>query len=104
LPTGYRWIAVRPGAAPPPRRLRRPLGPTPRYGVIPRWGLIDDFEAPELHTAGGRRGPSLAAVRTTLIATMVVLGVAALVHVVRYALLIVNRSVLLNKVVAFTAT
>jgi len=104
LPTGYRWIAVRPGAAPPPRRLRRPLGPTPRYGVIPRWGLIDDFEAPELHTAGGRRGPSLAGVRATLIATMVVLGVAALVHVVRYALLIVNRSVLLNKVVAFTAT
>jgi hypothetical protein len=104
LPTGYRWIAVRPGAAPPPRRRRRPLGPTPRYGVIPRWGLIDDFEAPELQTAGGRRAPSLAGVRATLIATMVVLGVAALVHVVRYALLIVNRSVLLNKVVAFTAT
>ena len=35
---------------------------------------------------------------------MAVLGVAALVHVVRYALLIVNRSVLLNKVVAFSAT
>jgi len=46
LPTGYRWIAVRPGAAPPPRRRRRPLGPTPRYPVIPRWGLIDHFEAP----------------------------------------------------------
>jgi hypothetical protein len=43
-------------------------------------------------------------VRATLLSTMVVLGVAALVHVVRYALLIVNRSVLLNKVVAFTAT
>jgi len=39
-----------------------------------------------------------------VIATMVVLGIAALVHVVRYALLIVNRSVLLNKVVAFIAT
>ena len=104
LPTGYRWIAVRPGAAPPPRRRRRPLGPTPRYPVIPRWGLIDHFEAPELQVAGGRSGPSLAGVRATLIATMVVLGVAALVHVVRYALLIVNRSVLLNKVVAFTAT
>jgi len=43
-------------------------------------------------------------VRGTLLATMVVLGVAALVHVARYALLIVNRSVLLNKVVAFAAT
>jgi glucan phosphoethanolaminetransferase (alkaline phosphatase superfamily) len=43
-------------------------------------------------------------VRGVLLTTMVVLGVAALVHVVRYALLIVNRSVLLNKVVAFAAT
>ncbi|HYP91957.1 MAG TPA: DUF4328 domain-containing protein [Mycobacterium sp.] len=104
LPAGYRWIAVRPGAAPPPHRRKRPLGPTPRYAVIPRWGLVDYFETPELQTAALRSGPSAAAVRATLIATMVVLGVAALVHVVRYALLIVNRSVLLNKVVAFTAT
>jgi hypothetical protein len=104
LPAGYRWIAVRPGAAPPPRRRRRPLGPTPRYAVIPRWGLVDHVEASELQAAAPRRGPSLAGVRATLIATMVVLGVAALVHVVRYALLIVNRSVLLNKVVAFAAT
>jgi hypothetical protein len=43
-------------------------------------------------------------VRATLIATMGVLGIAAFVHVVRYALLIVNRSMLLNKVVAFAAT
>jgi hypothetical protein len=43
-------------------------------------------------------------VRATLLATIVVLGVAALVHVLRYALLIVNRTVLLNKVVAFAAT
>ena len=44
LPPGYRWIAVRPGAAPPQRRRRRPLGPTPRYAVIPRWGLVDHFD------------------------------------------------------------
>ena len=43
-------------------------------------------------------------VRAILLTTMVVLGVAALLHVIRYALLIVNRSVLLNKVVAFAAT
>ncbi len=104
LPAGYRWIAVRPGAAPPPRRRSRVLGPTPRYAFIPRWGLVDHFEAPEQQAAGPRSGPSLAMVRATLIATMVVLGVAALVHVVRYAVLIVNRSVLLNKVVAFAAT
>jgi hypothetical protein len=43
-------------------------------------------------------------VRGVLAATMAVLGAAALVHLVRYVLLIVNRSVLLNKVVAFAAT
>jgi uncharacterized protein DUF4328 len=43
-------------------------------------------------------------VRATVIATMVALGVAALVHVVRYALLIVNRSMLLNPWVAGAAT
>jgi hypothetical protein len=105
LPAGYRWIAVRPGAAPPPRRRSRPLGPTPRYAAIPRWGLVDQFEALELQGAAApRSGPSVAMVRATLLGTMVVLGAAALVHVVRYALLIVNRSVLLNKVVAFAAT
>src|ERR1700722_4576557 len=104
LPPGYRWVAVRPGTAPPQRRRRRPLGPTPRYPVIPRWGLADHFEVPEPHAPGPRNGPSVAILRGTLLATMVVLGVAALVHVARYALLIVNRSVLLNKVVAFAAT
>jgi hypothetical protein len=103
-PPGYRWIAVRPGAAPAPRRRRQSLGPTPRYAAIPRWGLVDYFEAPELQAAAPRSGPSGAVVRATLLATIVMLGVAALVHVVRYALLIVNRTVLLNKVVAFAAT
>jgi hypothetical protein len=65
---------------------------------------VDHFDVPEPDAAGPRNGPSLAMVRGTLLATMVVLGVAALVHVARYALLIVNRSVLLNKVVAFVAT
>jgi hypothetical protein len=106
LPPGYRWIAVRPGAAPPVRGRRRPLGPTPRYAVIPRWGLVDRFgpAATELQQAQRRAGPSVAAVRATLLAAMVVLGTAALVHVVRYALLIVNRSRLLNPLVAGVAT
>ena len=103
LPPGYRWIAVRPGAAPPARRGPRPLGPTPRYAVIPRWGLVDQFDVAE-QQAAPRSGPSVAMVRSALIATMVVLGVAALVHVVRYALLIVNRSTLLNPLVAVAAT
>jgi hypothetical protein len=105
LPPGYRWIAVRPGAAPPQRRRIRPLGPTPRYAAVPRWGLVDHFETSDLQAAApARNGPSLAMVRGALVATIVMLGVAALVHVVRYVLLILNRSMLLNKVVAFAAT
>jgi Domain of unknown function (DUF4328) len=43
-------------------------------------------------------------VRNTLIATIAVLGFAALLHVIRYALLIVNRTTLLNAWVAGAAT
>jgi hypothetical protein len=39
-------------------------------------------------------------VRATLLASVVVLGIAALVHFVRYLLLIINRSTLLNSLVA----
>jgi Domain of unknown function (DUF4328) len=104
LPPGYRWIAVRPGAPPPPRRRRGPLGPTPRYAVMPRWGLVDRFEPTAEVLQAPRGGPSAAAVRATMIATMVVFGVAALVHVVRYGLLIYNRSTLLSPLLAAAAT
>ena len=43
-------------------------------------------------------------VRTTLLITMVTLGVAALIHVANYALLLYNRSSLLNPIVAAVAT
>lgn len=51
-----------------------------------------------------RRGPSLRALRATLTTTVVVLGVAAVLHLARYALLIFNRDVLLNSIVAGLAT
>ena len=96
---------MRPGAGPRPRRRRRPLGPTPRYAFIPRWGLVDPATQACTGTAApARRGPSLGAIRATLITTVVVLGVAALLHIVRYALLMINRGVLLNSVVAGLAT
>jgi Domain of unknown function (DUF4328) len=105
LPTGYRWIAVRPGAGPPRRRRRQPLGPTPRYAFIPRWGLVDPAtQVSAASAAAARRGPSLWAVQATLTTTIVVLGAAALLHIVRYALLIINRDVLLNSLVAGLAT
>ncbi|ULE34880.1 DUF4328 domain-containing protein [Mycobacterium sp. IDR2000157661] len=96
LPPGYRWIAVRPGAAPPPRRPRRSLGPTPRYDVIPRWGLTETFEPADESQPATRTGPSPAMLQGALFLAMAALGAAALIHLVRYVLLIVNRSVLLN--------
>ena len=106
LPAGYRWIAVRPGAPPPPRARRRPLGPTPRYTAIPRWGLVEHFEHDSSAHAAPQpyNGPSGAVARATLIVTMAVLGVAALVHAVRYVLLLVNRTVLLDPIIAAAAT
>ncbi len=104
LPSGYRWIAVRPGAAPPPRRGRRILGPTPRYAVIPRWGLADRVDqAPATAETLARTGPSPATVRTTLFISVLVLSIAALVYVVRYVLLVSNRNTLLNSWVAIAA-
>ncbi len=92
---------MRPGAAPVPRHRRRQLGPTPRYDVIPRWGLRDYIDpgagsAPE----APRRGPSSGAVRLTLVVAAALLGFAALVHVLRYVLLIINRTTLLNPLLA----
>jgi hypothetical protein len=73
--------------------------------VIPRWGLVDPAtQASIAAEAAARRGPSPWAVRATLIITIAVLGVAALLHIARYVLLIVNRDVLLNPIVAGLAT
>lgn len=103
IPAGYRWIAVRPGAAPPPRSGRRPLGPTPRYASIPRWGLVENFDSTPQHTAPAT-GPSPAAVRAALIPTMLILAAAAFAHLVRYGLLLINRGTLLHPWVAAVAT
>ena len=103
LPPGFRWIAVRPGAPPPPRPRRRPLGPTPRYMMVPRWGLVDRVDAATAASSSPEQTASPTVVRRTVSAAVVVLGIAALVHLVRYLLLIINRSTLLNPIVAEVA-
>jgi hypothetical protein len=96
---------VRPGAAPSPRRRRRPLGPTPRYTTIPRWGLVDpariQLPAP---IPTEREGPSLRAIRATIVTTLLVLLFAVLTHIGRYALLIMNRNKLLDPLLAALGT
>jgi len=104
LPPGYRWIAVRPGPPPPPRRRRRPLGPTPRYPVIPRWGLQDRVERDGAGPGStARQAPPASRVHAAFFAAALALGIAALVHLIRYLLLIINRNTLLNWLVADAA-
>lgn len=100
LPTGFRWIAVRPGPPPPPRRSRRAPGPTPRYYAIPRWGLYQQVAAPPVGENVAERHTSPGSVRTTLTVTAVVLAFAAAAHVLRYLLMLVNRTALLPPFVA----
>lgn len=104
LPPGLRWIAVRPGAPPSPRPRRRPLGPTPRYDFIPRWSLPDPITYGVEPTAPERTGPTAAQVRGVLTVTTVALAAAALIYLIRYVLLMVNRTVLLPPFVAAGAT
>lgn len=69
---------------------------------MPRWGLADrvDQAGPAAVAAAPKSGPSAATVRTTLFATLLTLCIAALVFVVRYVLLIINRNILLHSWVA----
>jgi hypothetical protein len=72
---------------------------------MPRWGLMDPaMTGGESRAAAPRQGPSPWSVRATLIMTIAILGVAALTHLVRYVLLIINRSILLNPIVAGVVT
>ena len=100
LPSGFRWIAVRPGPPPPPRRRPRPLGPTPRYRSIPRWGLVDHGPPPPPGRDQTRRTPSDSTLRATLFAAAAVFAVAAAAHVLRYLLLLINRNTLLHPLLA----
>ncbi len=60
-------------------------------------------QAPETTQTPAGRGPSAATVRTTLFVGVLVLAIAALVYVLRYVLLVINRNTLLNSVIAGAA-
>jgi uncharacterized protein DUF4328 len=72
--------------------------------VIPRWGLRDRIEPEAAGRASSpQQAPPAGRVHAALSATAVALGVAALVHLVRYVLLIINRNTLLHWLVADAA-
>lgn len=97
---GFRWIAVRPGPPPPPRRHRRPLGPTPRYQSVPRWGLIDRIAPPAAEQVSARKRASSSAAQHALLIAGAVFALAAAAHILRYLLMLINRTTLLPPFVA----
>jgi len=71
---------------------------------MPRWGLADRVDqVPAAAQSAVRTGPSTATVRTALFVSVLVLSIAVLVYVGRYVLLVINRNILLNSVVAIAA-
>jgi hypothetical protein len=103
-PAGYRWIAVRPGAAPRPKRHDQVPGPTPRYSYTPRWGLNQEFATPAVESDRAQVGPSAKTVHAASVVAMSALGAAAFLHIVRYIMLLINRTILLNPWVAAAGT
>jgi Domain of unknown function (DUF4328) len=72
--------------------------------VIPRWGLQDRVERNGSGPGSTvRHAPPVSRVHGAFLATAFALGFAALVHLMRYLLLIINRNTLLNWLVADAA-
>ncbi|CRZ17517.1 transmembrane protein [Mycolicibacterium neworleansense] len=67
--------------------------------MIPSWGLHQYFDVDEQPEKTADES-GVGTVRLMLVAAMVVLGVAAFAHVIRYVLLLINRSVLLHPLIA----
>lgn len=80
------------------------MGPAPRYSHTPRWGLNQEFVSTAAESDQIRPGPSAKMVHATTVVAMSALGAAAFLHVVRYILLLINRTVLLNPWVAAAGT
>ena len=72
--------------------------------MIPRWGLQDRFELAAPEPAAEPPKTATRMVQTTLLVTMLALAFAIVVHIANYALLLYNRSRLLNPIVAGIAT
>lgn len=86
----FRWVARSPYPPTARRRGRVPLGPTPRYRQIPRWGLLDP--PPEERDEPDSRTEVLADLAPTLLAcAALVFGLATLAEGFRYGLLVFNR-------------
>ena len=93
LPAGYRWIAVRPGAAPPPRRRPRLFGPDPALCGDPPLGSRRSLRR-RVRRADGRSRAAVPRSARCVQPWSRLSPCSALprvVHIIRYALLMINR-------------
>lgn len=99
----FRWVARRPGAA--ARRPAAGAGPeaadqsTPSYREMPRWGLLDPPPAEPEESGYGRQDRMADLAPTLLVTAAVLFAVAALAELVRYGLLLRNRTTLIDPTV-----
>ena len=99
-PPRVRWVAVPPPRPAAPRRVRRPVGPTPRYRAVPRWGLRDvprsavaDLAAPSTT----ERATALAStLRVLLVALAGIAAIGAVAQCWRYVLAVRGRTQLVG--------
>ncbi len=86
-----RWVARRPPESFPQRRQQVYRGPRliPRYTYLPRWGLRDDpIDEHRLDAPAERASETL---RSALVMCAGALAASAVVHLLRYILLVINR-------------
>lgn len=86
-----RWVARRPPESFPQRRPQVYRGPRliPRYTYLPRWGLRDDpIDEHRLDAPAERASETL---RSALVISAGALAASAVVHLLRYILLVINR-------------
>ncbi len=95
----FRWVARTPGAVADPSSGPRPATRrgTPSYAEMPRWGLLDE---PVRRDDEPTRADTLADLAPTLlVGTAAVFALAALAEGARYALLLFNRTRLVDPLV-----
>ncbi|WP_415972041.1 DUF4328 domain-containing protein [Rhodococcus sp. 077-4] len=94
----FRWVA-RPAtpSTKVPRR-GRSATPTPHYDSTPTWGLRDIPRDPRASRPVGRVEQYAAHAQTLVIATALLLGLAAFAEVFRYGILLYNRTRLVSPI------
>ncbi|MCP2276804.1 protein of unknown function (DUF4328) [Nocardia amikacinitolerans] len=95
----YRWVARRPdqrNGRPVVTAARKPAAPTPRYTQIPRWGLRDEPGAAADATPRRRTAVLAGRVAPLLLVTAGMFALAAVGELVRYVVLLVNRTRLID--------